>query len=149
MASPLSFFSIDAAAGDPTRDLVGGGDAFAVTIASRLDRRFWVRVERQLEGDTVVVTDFASGERPRAELAAGVAMAVRAVSSSGRARALAFRDLLPAGAQAPLFPARLIQAADLARQLGAAVAENLATAVASFEMTPQRGKIDARVTLAR
>ena len=147
MARIHSLFSVEEPAGDPARDLVGGGDDFAVTVASRLDGRFWVRVERMLDGDAVVVTDMMPGERPRAELAAGLAMAVRGVSS-GRVGALAFRDLVPAGAQAALYPARIVQAADLAKQVGAVVAESLATSVAAFEMMPRRGKIDARMTLA-
>ena len=144
MGTTHSLFSVEEPAEDPARDLVGGSDAFAVTIASRLDGRFWVRIQRELEDDAIVVTDFVPGLRPRAELAAGLAMAVRAVSSD-RVRALAFRDLVPVGAQAPLYPARIVQAADLVKQLGAAVAESLATAVASFEMKPRRGKIDAVV----
>lgn len=147
MATTHSLFSVEPPVDDPARDLVGGGDAFAVTIGSRLDTRFWLRIERELEDDAIVVTDFTPGTRPRAELAAGLAIAVRAVSSDG-IRALAFRDLVPVGAQAPLYPARIVQAADLVKQLAAAVADSLATVVASFEMKPQRGKIDARVTFA-
>ena len=145
MARIYSLFSVKEPAGDSARDLVGGGDDFAVTVASRLDGRFWVRVERELDGDAVVVTDMTPGQRPRAELAAGLAMAVRSVAS-GRVDALAFRDVVPAGAQAPLYPARIVQAADLVKLVGTAVAESLATTVASFEMKPRRGKIDARLT---
>ncbi len=142
-----SLFAVEAPVADPARDLVSGGDDFAVTIASTHDRRFWVRIEREREDDTIVVTDFSPGASSSAELAAALAMGVRAVTAD-RIGALAFRDLVPAGTQAPLYPARIVQAADLVKQLAAAVAAHLATAVASFEMTRHRGKIDARVTFA-
>jgi len=143
MITPIRALAKEAVAPDPAAELVVGGDDFSVRVESRLDPRFWVRIERETGGG-IVVTDFTAGSRPEAELKAAFLLGVEALNVADFDRVV-FRDLVPSGDQSEGFPVKVIQSADLAKRLAAALAEARNRPVRGFTMEPRRRKLDAIV----
>lgn len=140
---PIHLVAKDRIADDPAAELVVGGDDYSIRVESKLDPRLWVRIERETGGG-VVVTDFTAGSRPESELKAALLLGFDALMAPEFSRVV-FRDLVPAGDQVEGFPIKVIQSADLAKRLAAALGEATGRAVKSFTMEPRRGKLDAIV----
>ncbi|WP_137929175.1 hypothetical protein [Mesorhizobium comanense] len=128
------------AAPDPELDLLVREDDFSVRVERSDDPRFWVRVERET-GDSIVVTDYNAGSRPDQELAAGVALALRTLRRP--LDKVIFRDMFPLGMEGPDLPVKMIQATEALKKICLHIAAETGQEVASFNLEPRRGKLDA------
>ena len=121
-------------------------DDFSVKVMSDDDAHFWVRIEKD-DSDTVVVSDFLQGGLSEADLVVGLRMALKAARMSHRRRVL-FRDIVPGGAEKPLFALRLQQTSDCVKRAVTAIAADGGRTLATFAIVPRGNKMDVAATLA-